>query len=60
MQLRLMFALEIIEQEDTSAPEPVRPDAITTTGEAVQLRPLAKCGQVVAIQEWRKRRSAGR
>lgn len=61
MQLRLMFALEISEQEDTSVPEPRRPDVITTTGDSVQLvrpKPLAKCGQVVELAVWRQRRAS--
>lgn len=59
-QLRLVFALEIVERPDTHAPaNPSRRDIVTTAGEVIPPRPLAKC-KVVAIAPYLKRRSAGR
>ena len=59
MRMRLVLALELIERDDTRAPAP-QPEkrVVTTTGETVEPRPLAKCAPVVAIEAWRKRRDA--
>lgn len=61
MQLRFSFSLVLSEPEQ-SRPQSPRPNltVVDTTGETVetQIRPIAKCGPVVELELWRKRRAA--